>query len=264
MDPFWPEQVHDGSVAWGDYDNDGDLDLVLSGDKGSGYVTRVYRNNLPTPNTPPTAPTNLIAQLTDSTLVLSWDAATDAETPAAGLTYNLRVGTTPGGGEICAAMADASGFRRILAMGNVNQNLSWTITLPDPPSPVYYWSVQAIDASFAGSAFAEEQILGGRSGAPSLEALPTIYALHAAAPNPFRAGTTIRFDLPQAGRTKLEIFNVAGRRVRVLQNRSMNPGRYAPVWDGRDEAGRAVSPGVYFVRLLAGDFSATEKVVRTR
>lgn len=157
-----------------------------------------------------------------------------------------------------------TGFRRVAALGNVNQNLSWTIALPDPPPQAIFWSVQAIDASFAGSAFAEEQILGDPTGVIAIEALPTTYALHAVAPNPFGASTTIRFDLPRAGQARLEIFNVMGRRVRVLENGEMNPGRYAPVWDGRDEAGRSVSPGVYFVRMQAGDFSATEKVVRTR
>jgi uncharacterized repeat protein (TIGR01451 family) len=37
--------VYDGSVAWGDYDNDGDLDILLTGDRGSGYVSKVYRND---------------------------------------------------------------------------------------------------------------------------------------------------------------------------------------------------------------------------
>ena len=71
-----------------------------------------------------------------------------------GLTYNLRVGTTPGGSEITAAMADdASGYRRVPALGNANHNLSWTLDVPAPP---VYWSVQALDAGYAGSAFATE------------------------------------------------------------------------------------------------------------
>jgi hypothetical protein len=55
---------------------------------------------------------------------------------------------------------------------------------------------------------------------------------------------------------------VLGQLVRVLLSREMDAGRYSPVWDGRDAAGVAVTPGVYFVRLEAGRFSAARKVVR--
>ncbi len=159
--------VYDSSVAWGDYDNDGDLDILLTAgyDSGGNPVAKVYENLTPIPNTPPTAPGNLAAVWSASGVTLSWDAATDAETPAAGLTYNLRVGTTPGGSEITAAMADdASGYRRVPALGNANHNLSWTLDVPAPP---VYWSVQALDAGYAGSAFATEETAGPFSEVPA-------------------------------------------------------------------------------------------------
>ncbi|MDO8834679.1 MAG: FlgD immunoglobulin-like domain containing protein, partial [Vicinamibacterales bacterium] len=132
-------------------------DILLTGYTQSGArISRVYRNNTPVANTPPTAPTNLSAQLTGATtLALSWDASTDAQTAAAGLTYNLRVGTTPGGSEICSAHADpATGLRHVPRLGNAQQRTTWELEVPD--GVVYYWSVQALDACFAGSAFAAE------------------------------------------------------------------------------------------------------------
>src|SRR5712691_5168026 len=57
---------------------------------------QVWRNNTPLTNTPPTAPVSLTAIGIGGRLIFSWKAASDAQTPAAGLAYNLRVGTTPG------------------------------------------------------------------------------------------------------------------------------------------------------------------------
>jgi FG-GAP-like repeat/FlgD Ig-like domain/Bacterial Ig-like domain len=141
------------SVDWGDYDNDGDLDILMTGRQMNvNLVGIVYENDSAVANTPPEPPQNLELSVVGSLATFSWDAATDAETPAAGLTYNLRVGTTLYGSEICSAMADPfTGFRSIPAIGNVNHNLSWQIELPDD-DPIY-WSVQAIDGAYAGSAF---------------------------------------------------------------------------------------------------------------
>ncbi|MHC5057705.1 MAG: hypothetical protein ACYTKD_23790 [Planctomycetota bacterium] len=96
--------------------------------------------------------------MSGSDVTFSWNAATDAETPQAALTYDLRVGTTPGGDEISAGHADSvSGLRRIPAMGNANGNLSWTAK--GLAADTYHWSVQAVDTAFAGGPWAAEEVV---------------------------------------------------------------------------------------------------------
>ena len=147
------------SLAWGDYDNDGDLDVLITGKTNAGSISKVYDNNCPFSNSSPNCPTNLSSSPSaipvGSDFTLSWDAASDAETSTAGLYYNIRIGTTPGGSEIMEAMSKSSGLRKLVQMGNTNQNTSWTIT-KDLPLGTYYWSVQTIDAAWEGSAFAPE------------------------------------------------------------------------------------------------------------
>jgi hypothetical protein len=210
--------VEYSSVAWGDYDSDGDLDLLLSGHADSGFVASVYRSDSALVNTPPVAPANLSAQVVGSRMTFSWDAATDTETPAAGLTYNLRVGTTLGGSEISSAMADSSGLRLVAALGNLNQNLSWSIELPDPPSPTYYWSVQALDACFAGSPFAPEQTLNDpATGAPALRVQPIAYALHARARRRAGGGRLVRARVGRARHARAS--RLVGGLLRALRVR---------------------------------------------
>ncbi|MBI1925526.1 PD40 domain-containing protein [Candidatus Poribacteria bacterium] len=164
--------VAQGSVAWGDYDNDGDLDILLTGHSGSDWISKIYRNNVGTANTVPTPPTNLTSSVSGNSVTLSWNKSTDLETFQNGLTYNLGVGTTSGGAQIVSPMASAAtGYRKVPQLGNTNHRNSWTIkNLPDG---TYYWSVQAIDSAFAGSAFAAERSFVIQRTAPDIAVTPT-------------------------------------------------------------------------------------------
>jgi len=147
--------VSDPATAWGDFDNDGDLDILLTGANQGFGTTRIYRNNHSTPNQAPSSPESLKSSVRTNTVTLGWKKATDNETSPKALTYNLRIGTTPGGVKIVSPMADPiTGYRKVPKVGNTNQSGTWTIT--NLPVGLYYWSVQAIDNAFAGSAFAME------------------------------------------------------------------------------------------------------------
>ena len=70
-----------------------------------------------------------------------------------------------------------------------------------------------------------------------------------AGPNPMSAATTLRYSLPAGSLGRVEIFDVGGRSVNLLEARAAAE---SVTWDGRDRTGSAVSDGVYFARLVAG------------
>jgi hypothetical protein len=83
-------------------------------------------------------------------------------------------------------------------------------------------------------------------------------------PNPSRARVAIRYSLDAQRQTLLQVHDLTGRVVRTLCASSMKRGAYSVTWDGRDHLGRSLSNGVYFCRLVAGDYRATEKLVLQR
>jgi len=86
-------------------------------------------------------------------------------------------------------------------------------------------------------------------------------ALHPNYPNPFNPRTTIAYTLVDAGRVIVRIYDAAGRFVRTLVDEDKTAGPHSTAWDGVDDTGRAVSSGVYFVRLESGGAVETRKIV---
>ena len=93
---------------------------------------------------------------------------------------------------------------------------------------------------------------------------PLAFRLHAATPNPLIRDAVIAFDLPESRSTSVRIYDVAGRLARTLQEGRLPAGPHRRVWDGTDDAGRRVGPGIYFVRLDAERDHAREKIVVVR
>ena len=94
--------------------------------------------------------------------------------------------------------------------------------------------------------------------------LPQPYALLPNYPNPFNPTTHLAFTTPREGRVRLELYDVAGRRVRTLVDEVRPAGRHDVVWNGVDDRGRGLASGIYFARLQAGDFGQTRKLTLVR
>jgi endonuclease/exonuclease/phosphatase family metal-dependent hydrolase len=96
-------------------------------------------------------------------------------------------------------------------------------------------------------------------------ALPVTTRLYAPMPNPpGSGGTTLRFDLAQSGGVRLEVFDVAGRRVTSLASAPYFAGVHAVRWTGRSDAGQTLGSGVYFVRMTGHFATQTVRVTLVR
>ncbi len=134
------------SLGFADYDRDGDLDLAALGDDGTQKRLLIVQNlETPRANLRAAAPGLVTANGTvfSETVTLAWSPVTTDTTPAAGLTYNLRIGTVPGGANILAAdtiVADSTGP---LLIGNVQNGDTALFYLRT--AGTYYWAAQAVD-----------------------------------------------------------------------------------------------------------------------
>ncbi len=83
-------------------------------------------------------------------------------------------------------------------------------------------------------------------------------------PNPFERSTGISLALDRGETVRLEIFDVAGRKIRTLHDGAMAAGPHRFVWDGANDAGRAAAAGTYFYRLATPAGVETRRMVRLR
>jgi hypothetical protein len=81
------------------------------------------------------------------------------------------------------------------------------------------------------------------------------------APNPVSNSTTISFVLAQSQKASLQIFDMNGRLIETLVDGQMQQGSHQLTWDAKDEKGNMVSAGVYFLKMQAGNYAETRKLV---
>jgi hypothetical protein len=247
-----------GSFTWLDLDGEGDLDYFIAGQYfvpgGNGLVEaqmHVYRNDVEAQNAAPSAPSGLSASINEvgGTVLLSWVPARDDHTPRAALTYDL---------DLYRNGVPVTVPRRLPEPGNVSAATEWLLAgLPDG---AYTWTLRAVDAAYAGGVAAEGAFgIGVPTAVETAAGLPRAYEFPQNHPNPFRAATTFGFALPERAHVELCVYDAAGRLVARLLDEPRAPGIHRVPWD----ASRAAS-GTYFVRLSAGAFTETRRVVLLR
>ncbi|MEG4302981.1 FG-GAP-like repeat-containing protein, partial [Microcoleus sp. D3_18a_C4] len=248
-DPTLPNNVY-GPTSWGDYNKDGRLDIALTTRDDSsfpgGSFVKVYRNDTPDANTPPSTPQPQFLQSinTPEGVLLTWRPAEsstsiDSKTPDRGLSYNLKVWATPpnpNAGDqppiteyIVGPMSGDNGTRQVVQLGNVNQPRDYLygeysfLLKPDYliPAPsydpnysynpqTYEWSVQAIDSAWAGSPF----VKGPTFTAPPESNLKPTVTISATDPNAAEIALKYPEEAPNPG--KFTITRTGGSLVKPL------------------------------------------------
>jgi len=121
-----------------------------------------------------------------------------------------------------------------------------------------------VTRSSGGSFELEAGVWLGRTATPTAveePALrPNVHRLIGAFPNPFNPRTEVRFELAEATRVRVQVYDLRGRLIRTLVDENRPSGAHAAIWDGTDNTGSTVASGSYFLRLIAGDRVQTQKV----
>ena len=232
------------SADWGDFDGDGDLDLLSAGATSSGEnILNLYSNERQVRPENFSAPSALRSSQSDGQVALEW---TDSRTGV--VTYDLRIGTAPGLADVRSAPSDpASGVRHLGRPGSLSSPSTYLQNLAPGR---YYWSVQSVGASFAASAFSDEGSFDISATATAIdgEEVPTAFRLGAPYPNPFSQRARIDYDVPAVSSVQIRVFDMLGRQAGLILNTVQAPGSHFVEWD----APAHLAGGVYLLEMRAG------------
>jgi len=97
-----------------------------------------------------------------------------------------------------------------------------------------------------------------------LNSVPNEFELSQNHPNPFKSNTWISYSLPEKGNVRLTIYDLTGELICTLQNGSQLAGKHSIKWNGLNDLGNEVSPGIYFYNLKAESFMETKKLFKLK
>lgn len=214
-----------GFVNLLDFDNDNRLDVLLSGfdwaDPDMPSLTKIFKNTSTEVNLKPAPPAVLNVTKTGNRFKFAWNGASDDKTPVNALRYEIKVGSSPGSGNIAKYVVTTP---------------SWFLDL-DPTIQNVYWSVRSIDASKVYSDVSTQGTLGTRD--VSRESWLSVY------PNPASEQVFIGGEKV----SDVEIYSADGRKMNVILNndQSVNVSH--------------LTKGVYLLKLKIKNEITTRKLI---
>lgn len=161
----------------GDVNNDGTMEMVYNNSNSKASYT-IYDavpnckvNTRPAKMEKPSA----VAYADAGKLKISWTRGKDAETSACDLTYELRIGSESGKGDIYFGKSNADGTRRVLEDGNMGRALKYMFDTGNLSEGKYYIAIQAIDASGLGGPWSDEFVYDHKTALPVINKLADGY-----------------------------------------------------------------------------------------
>jgi subtilisin-like proprotein convertase family protein len=112
----------------------------------------------------------------------------------------------------------------------------------------YSWRIEVIGTPIVG--LAEEK-----------GPLPTEFEFSGVYPNPFNSTVSLEYGLPKPSEVIFTVYDVQGRKVKVIKCGSMSAGYHNVIWDGANSGGAPVASGVYFIRIAADRRKFTRNAV---
>lgn len=109
-----------------------------------------------------------------------------------------------------------------------------------------------------------DRVLNRSTGYYPSEKIPETFNISQNYPNPFNPVTTIKYQLPTASKTKLEIYNILGQKVKTLVDAQQPADYYTLRWDGTNNHGTQVGSGLYIYRLIAEAADGSESFVEVK
>jgi hypothetical protein len=187
-------------------------------------------------------------------LTLIWTAPGDDGTSGTAVKYDLRMSASPIS-ETNFAQAYQITFVPLPKPAGQQQQLSISNL---SPGTKYYFALKTRDDAGNWSPMSNLVSTITDLAAEAPTAIPL--QMSQPSPNPARAGTSFSVGLPQQGHVHIEIFDVTGRRVRLLVDRDAAPGWSTERWDLRDDYGMPVSGGVYYALGRIGSTTFSRRV----
>ncbi|GIK20715.1 MAG: T9SS type A sorting domain-containing protein [Ignavibacteriaceae bacterium] len=181
--------------------------------------------------------TSFTANVVDNSVILNWSTATE----------------TNNSGFAVERMQSESNWQEIgfvPGSGTITEIRTYSYTDEGLTSGKYLYRIKQID--YDGSIEYSNVIEAGVK-------IPDKYSLDQNYPNPFNPSTTINYSISSSGNVELIIFNSIGERIGVLVNEIQQPGRYSVNFDAGN-----LSSGVYFYKIVSGDFVSVKKMLLLR